>query len=238
MKDCVSVHRCKKCQKPHHTLLHIEAKEENTAVAPSPPTTSTTTPIPSYAAMGIKSNLLLMTCRVAVEAPDGSSVEARALLDSASSASFVSERLAQSLRLPRSHQSVRISGVAGLMRNSSTQHIANFKVSSLHYPSRKFTISAVIVPRVTCDLPLHPVPLSLEWDHLAHLRLADPGFGAPGKIDLLLGVEVFVEVMCHGRRIGVIGSSIALETEFGWAWLVVLTLVLLLNKSPPTMSHF
>ena len=198
MKDCVSVHRCKKCQKSHYMLLYIDAKEENAAIAPSPTTTSTTTPIPSHAAMGIKSNLLLMTCHIAIEA--------RALLDSASSASFVSERLAQSLRLPRSHQSIRISGVAGPMRNSSTQHITNFKVSSLHSPFKKFTVSAVIVPRVTCDLPLHPVTLNLAWDHLAHLQLDDPGFGVTGKIDLLLGVEVFVEVMRHGRRIGVPGS--------------------------------
>ena len=45
-------------------------------------------------AVRLKSNLLLMTCRIVVYAPDGSSIEARALLDSASSASFVSERLA------------------------------------------------------------------------------------------------------------------------------------------------
>ena len=88
-------------------------------------------------------NLLLMTCYVAIKAPNGSSVEARALLDSASSASFVSERLVQSLRLPRSHRSVHISDVAGLMCNSSTKHIADFKVSSLRSPSRKLNVSAV-----------------------------------------------------------------------------------------------
>ena len=92
VKDCVSAHRCKKCQKPHHTLLHIEAKEGNAIVAPSPPTNLSTTPVSTHAAVGIKSNILLMTCRIMVEAPHGSSVEARALLDSASSASFVSER--------------------------------------------------------------------------------------------------------------------------------------------------
>ena len=129
-------------------MLHIEAKEENPAVAPNPPTTSTTTPIPTHVALGIKSNLLLMTYRTAVEAPDGSSVEAQALLDLASSASFVSELLAQSLCLPRSHQSICISGVAVLMRNSLTQHITSFKVSFLHSPSRKFTVSPVIVPWV------------------------------------------------------------------------------------------
>ena len=166
--------------------------------------------------MGIKSNLLLMTCRVLVKAPDGSSVEARALLDSASSASFISEQVAQSLRLPRSHQSTRISGVAGLTRYSSTQHVTNFTVSSLHPPSKEISVSAVVVPRVTCDLPLRPVPLDSRWDHLDHIHLADPGFGNPSKIDLLLGVEVFVEAMRHGRRLGVPGSPVAFETEFGW----------------------
>ena len=112
VRDCGSVHRCKKCQKPHHTLLHIEAKEENSTPAPAQGPPPPATPIPAHATMGIKSNLLLMTCRVLIEAPDGSSVEARTLLDSASSASFVSERLAQSLRLPRCHQNACISGVA------------------------------------------------------------------------------------------------------------------------------
>ena len=166
--------------------------------------------------MGIKSNVLLMTCRILVEAPDGSSVEARALLDKGSSASFVSTRLAQSSRLPRSHQSVRISGVAGLACNSSSRHIATFNVSSLHSPHRKLNMSAVIVPRVTCDLPLHPTPLDRKWDHLARIQLADPGFGDPGRIDLLLGVKVFAEVMRHGQRLGPSGSPLALETEFGW----------------------
>ena len=140
-----------------------------------------------------------MTCRILIEAPDGSSVEARALLDSASTASFVSERLAQSLRLPR-----------------STQHNANFKVSSLHPPSKKLDVTAIIVPHVTCDLPLHPVPFNSKWDYLARIQLADPGFGSPGKIDLLRRVEVFVEVMRHGRRSGVPGSPLAFETNFGW----------------------
>ena len=49
------------------------------------------------------SHSLLMTSRVMVHGPDGSSVESRALLDLAS-ASFVSEQLAQGLCLPRSRQ--------------------------------------------------------------------------------------------------------------------------------------
>ena len=77
-------------------------------------------------------------------------------------------------------------------------------------------MNAVIIPRVTCDLPCQPVPFKTEWSHLADLALADPDFGQPGKIDLLLGVEVFSEVMRQGRRSGMPGSPSAFETDFGW----------------------
>ena len=65
-------------------------------------------------AIGVKYDSLLMTCRVRVKSPKGSDVVARALLDSASSASFVSERLAQTLGLPRTKRDVVISGIAGM----------------------------------------------------------------------------------------------------------------------------
>ena len=42
------------------------------------------------------------------------------------------------------------------------------------------------------------------------------GFGCPGKIDLLLGVDVFVAVPCHGRQSGPPASPIAFETHFDW----------------------
>ena len=103
----------------------------------------------------LKSNSLLMTCRVLVSAPDGTSVEARALLDNASSASFVSERLAQTLRLPRFNQKARISGVAGLSHHSLNQSIATFSISSIRPPLRRVDVMAIIVPKVTCDLPFH-----------------------------------------------------------------------------------
>lgn len=61
-----------------------------------PPPEATPNPIATNAAAGMASNSLLMTCNVLVDAPDRSSVTACALLDSASSAFFVPERMAQS----------------------------------------------------------------------------------------------------------------------------------------------
>lgn len=106
----------------------------------------------------------MMTCMILVEAPDSSTVKARALLDSASSASFVSERLIKGICLSCAHQNTTICGIAGLTHNS-LQAIANLTVSSAQ-TGRKFNFTTVAVPRVTCDLPIQPVPFSSNWNHL------------------------------------------------------------------------
>ena len=76
-------------------------------------------------------------------------------------------------------------------------------------------VSAIIVPRVTCDLPLHPVSFDSSLHHLEDIDLADPDFGRPGRIDLLLGVDVFVVTLLQGRQTGPSGTPSAFETEFG-----------------------
>jgi hypothetical protein len=77
-------------------------------------------------------------------------------------------------------------------------------------------VNALVVPRVTCDLPTSPVPFNVKWQHLDRLPLADPEFGIPGRIDILLGVDVFSQVLLNGRRKGCRGSPAAMETIFGW----------------------
>ncbi len=51
---------------------------------------------------------------------------------------------------------------------------------------------------------------------MSNIDLADPYFGQPGRIDVLLGVDVFVQVVRNGRRAGPPGSPVAFETGFGW----------------------
>lgn len=51
---------------------------------------------------------------------------------------------------------------------------------------------------------------------MTHIQLAGPGFGHPGKIALLLRVDIFVEVMHHGWWLRAPGSPVASETEFEW----------------------
>ena len=51
---------------------------------------------------------------------------------------------------------------------------------------------------------------------MARETTSDPGFRQPGCIDILLGVDIFVDVLFHGWRRGPPGSPTAFETEFGW----------------------
>ena len=199
-KQCKSLHKCKKCQRSHHTLLHME-DQENTGLQ-----------VVSNAAVRLKSSSFLMTCRVLVTSPN----EARALLDNASSASFITQHLAQSLNLPSSRQSIHVSGIAGVSPGGPAQTVASLQISSIVSDSEKINLSAIVVPKVTCDLPLSTVHFDPNWKHLTGLSLADPDFGKPGKIDLLLGVDIFVDVLLNGRRTGFSGFPVALETRLGW----------------------
>ena len=205
LKECKSSHFCRHCQKPHHTLLHIDVQEHNPMTAVS-----------SNTSVGTIPDTLLMTCQVLVTAPDGTTIKVRALLDSASSSSFISERLAQNICISRSYHKVTISGVAGLTSTSPRRPITTVKISPVASPDRQLTITAVIVPRVTCDLPLGPVSFSKDWTHLDDITLADPNFGCPGRIDLLLGVDVYADSVLQGRRYGPPGSPVAFKTIFGW----------------------
>ncbi len=83
--------------------------------------------------------------------------------------------------------------------SSSVHPITSFHIFSSLFPTKKFITSAVVVPRVTCDMPLHQSKL------VSDLQLADPHFGQPGRIDL---VEIFDEVMLDGRWLGAPGLSL------------------------------
>lgn len=110
----------------------------------------------------------------------------------------------------------QVSGVGGVSQQSTTQSIVNVSVSSIWGPSQVFELEAFVLPKITCDLPLRPVSLDANWHHLSGVKLADPDFGTPGCIDLLIGADLFSSVVLNGRRQGPRGTPSAFETAFGW----------------------
>ena len=214
VKQCPSSQRCRRCQKPHHTHLHIEVKPNDTNSSDGEPTDQSKVLSHVSNAKAKSHQVMLMTCRVLAISPYGITTQARALLDSASSTSFASERLVQRLRLPRSRQLAQIAGIGG---NSMNQTVVHFAVAPVWYSHKALQVEAFVLPKVTGELPVYPVPFHQEWGHLSGIRLADPDFGCPGNVDVLLGADVFSSVILHGRRCGPPNSPTAFETCFGWA---------------------
>ena len=89
LRNCPSEQRCKECRKPHHSLLHIATppKRETELLRDKSPPKEKPAIISTHVSQ-LKNcrQILLMTCCVKIVGPDGSTTQARALLDSASSA--------------------------------------------------------------------------------------------------------------------------------------------------------
>ena len=58
--------------------------------------------------------------------------------------------------------------------------------------------------------------IEVGWTNLSDLPLADPGFSQPGRIDILLGADIFVKVLRQGRWNGPTGFPTAFKTDLGW----------------------
>ena len=73
---------------------------------------------------------------------------------------------------------------------------------------------AFVLTRVTTDMPVNLVESIDKWKHLAGLDLADPDFGTPARVDVLLGADYYGEVLLRGRRWGPRGTPYAKKNVF------------------------
>ncbi|XP_060810246.1 uncharacterized protein LOC132904333 [Amyelois transitella] len=59
-------------------------------------------------------------------------------------------------------------------------------------------------------------PSSPDWSEIENLSLADPGFISPGRIDVLLGAEVYGDIILNDIIKHPEGHLLAQNTIFGW----------------------
>lgn len=50
------------------------------------------------------------------------------------------------------------------------------------------------LPKITAQLPAEQIKIS-ELKIPENIKLADPSYASPGKIDILLGAEIFYDVL-------------------------------------------
>jgi hypothetical protein len=125
---------------------------------------------------------------------------------------FITEECVQRLGLRKTKGEVHISGVCG---NKSSTH---YKVRALirSVTSKYQTeIECLVTNKITTNLPLE----AFEVDSLMipdNLILADPSFNVPNRIDVLIGIDVYTNILENNRISLLNGSPVMQETLFSW----------------------
>ena len=200
-ESCKSHYKCRECQQSHHTTIH-----QSSSVA---------TPINSVVSSQVP-DALMMTAQVLLTGPRGVKTQARALIDPGAGISLVSSKIAQALNLPLTKTNLQFSGVQGTPCKSA-KHITQLSLSSLQ-GSQAVTVRAAVVSTVTNNIPTQEIAPVDDLPHLTGLGLADPSFHIPGRIDILLGADVYPQIMVKEPMVtGAVADPAAQQTIFGWA---------------------
>ncbi|XP_053692239.1 uncharacterized protein LOC128740701 [Sabethes cyaneus] len=212
-------------QNQAHTQTHQQVPNQNTQNALSipssrthaqtPPTTDTTTNhniVLSANETKASRSVLLATALVILEDHFGNSILARALLDSGSQLCFMSENISQRLKFKRSKETLSISGIGQTTKKCKQSVVARIR-SRVSCFAEKETF--YVIPQVTQNLPLARIDTN-DLNIPADLALADPHFFEPGSIDLLIGAELFYDVLSADKlKLGDNGPTLQ-NSAFGW----------------------
>ncbi|XP_050435209.1 uncharacterized protein LOC126842324 [Adelges cooleyi] len=204
--ECKNQRNCSTCGGKHHTLLHLEKTEPNV--------TTTHLTVAAAETKGYHTSVLLATASVVLQNKNGQSVTVRALLDSASQSSFVTERCVQLLGLKREKCDVTVQALSGA-EVPAVRGRANVEVRPVDQQSPMFSIDVLILTRITGPVPSKRV-WNHSWPHIKGLKLADPSFAEALPVDVLLGADVFPQLLLGDKEEGEVDEPIALSTVFGW----------------------
>ncbi|XP_012217595.2 uncharacterized protein [Linepithema humile] len=219
---CPSKYSCRTCQAKHHSMLHSDS---TASPIPKAAPTSATSPIEKiepapvnalFSTLRITSrpSVLLATARVRIGSPSGRYLVVRALLDQGSEVTFITERLVQSLRLRRIKTPISISAV-GCVNAGTCRYAVNIQLCPCD-SIRPVLMSTAFVLRSLTNYSPAPVSPEVHWSHLADLKLADPDPVNADLIDVIIGADLFSDLLLDGIRKGEQGQPIAQNTIFGW----------------------
>ncbi|XP_062711079.1 uncharacterized protein LOC134289096 [Aedes albopictus] len=149
----------------------------------TPPSTSCQTVTPSKVD---ENTVILFTALVNIHDNHGTRQMARALLDSGSQSSFISESLCQRLSLNRTKINMPVNGIGQSIVN--VRYAVSVNISS-RFSAQHFPLDCLVLPKLTVNLPTKTVNIS-SWRIPKHLPLADPQFFQCHGIDLIIGAEL------------------------------------------------
>lgn len=225
MLDC-QFGPCKQCSNKHNTLLHSNLlsnsrmQNEYSAGTPGASVPSTSrAPTNSYYSLDSDPSprpqslkpVLLCTALVNIVGRDKRVHTARILLDSGSMHSFISESFKIRLNAPTIQSNISITGVAQSVTQSN--QLCELTIQSKFNDYSK-SIKCFVLQRITSSLPTTNINADL-LKLPVNINLADPTFHISSEIDLLIGAELFWEIL-EDNRIRLATGPYLQNSKFGW----------------------
>ncbi|KAL0821094.1 hypothetical protein ABMA28_005724 [Loxostege sticticalis] len=218
---------CRKCNKKHNTLIHNDSSDTDQAVslhsfdtaastgctppAASPPPADTIPlqiPFSQVNSAHIDNDLyhsnqparvgavLLSTALVEVADAHNRYHLARALLDSGSQHCFITQRLCDTLNANILQSTYEIRGIGNSITQST--QICDVEIKSRIKDFSK-QIRCFVLPNITSTLPAACKHSAQQFRVPNNIQLADPQYFESQNIDLLLGADIFWELLCDGK---------------------------------------
>ncbi|XP_071057316.1 uncharacterized protein [Onthophagus taurus] len=198
MKYCKLYGLCKKCKGKHHTLIHKD-KEHSTVSCTSKN-------------VSFDGETLLSTVTVNVTDSDDKVYAVRALLDSGSQSSFISESLCRKLDLKLSDVQVMVSGLSNHVNQIKKK--TNVDITS-RFSNFHLNLTCLVIAEITGILPASAINVS-ELNIPKNIILADLNFGRARQVDMLIGADAFWHIIQNGRIELGLNKPILQNTAFGW----------------------
>ncbi|XP_036347149.1 uncharacterized protein LOC118756495 [Rhagoletis pomonella] len=213
--ECERNSRCQACKQPHHTVIHNafalrNNKNDEHKLSANLTTTAQIMNAEVHSAT-TNAQVLLATVRVIIETPERQ-FHLKALVDQGAQASFITEDAAQLLNLPKRNTNVIVAGIGGANALIAKRSLT-LCLRSQYEKDFKMDCTAFILPKLTS---YKPSPYHLRgMPNLSGIFLADPTFALPVNIDLVLGGDVYGDILLSGMKKYERGIFLQ-ETHFGW----------------------
>lgn len=164
---------------------------------------------------GDNETVLIPTALVKCYCINGDVIVMRAMIDKCATASIVTENAAQLLGMPKKRIDVPIRTVGDKITQKSKQSITLKYETNESVPDILYT-KAIIMKKISQKLPSSSFEKNEQWKNVNALKLADSMYNISSSIDILLGGDVYGDIILKGLRRSKNGSPTALSTKLGW----------------------
>lgn len=208
---CKMQFKCVTCKSKHNSLLHDAISSETHVSNAAIEAKNVDNSIALIARRG--DNVLLPTIKVKLLKKDGQAIYVRALLDSGSQVSFIVSDIADLINCNLYAARAIVQGIGDGKQDVACN--AEFSISSLD-DSFSTSINCCVVKDITCNLPQFDVNVhNLKLP--SHVRLADKEFYKSQRISMLLGCNIFFQLLLREQiPLSIPGNLCLQNTRFGY----------------------